>query len=81
MIDISLAGLSGAVVGTLLAAAIYHLSIGPIEQRVRGQERLETAEERERFANKIALLRRAVLSAELAICAAGGYWLAERIWE
>ena len=81
MIDISLTGLLGAIVGTLAAAAIYHLSIGPIEQRVRGQERLETAEQRSRFASKIAVVRRAVLTVTLAICAGGGYWLADRMWD
>jgi hypothetical protein len=81
MIDISLAGLLGAVVGTLVAATAYYLSIGPIEQLLRRQERLETAEARNRQANEIALLRRVVLTVELAICAGAGYWLAQRIWD
>jgi hypothetical protein len=81
MIDISLSGLLGAFIGTLVAAAVYHLSIGSIERLLRGRARLKTAEERNRFANEVALLRRAVLTAELAIFAGGGYWLAERIWD
>jgi hypothetical protein len=80
MIDISFFGLLGAIAGTLVAAVIYHLSIGSIDRYVRSRARL-AADDRNRLTNELALLRRAVLTAELAICAGGGYWLAQRIWD
>lgn len=80
MTDISLAGLFGAFVGTIVAAAIYYLSTAPIERRLRQQVPVASAEERESFASKLAVLRRALLTAELVVCVGGGYWLADRLW-
>ena len=79
MIDISLAGLGGAVVGTLAAAVIYHVFIGMLERRMRERGSLQTAEDRDRMDMRLSLMRRTVLTVDLFAFAAAGYWLGQKV--
>jgi hypothetical protein len=70
--ELSLAGLIGAVLGTMVSAVLY----GPLIDAVEGglRKRRAMAEDRATFAQEIALLRRGVLAAVMLLCAGMGYW-------
>jgi hypothetical protein len=80
VLDISLAGLIGAIAGTFVAGVNYHLFIGVLERRMRGREQAQTAEERDGMDVKLSLMRRIVLTADLFLFAAVGYWIGQRFW-
>ena len=71
--DLSLAGLVGAVLGTAVSAVIYGPLIDAIEGRLR--KRPAAAEDRATLAQEIALLRRGILAADMLLCAGIGYWI------
>ena len=74
--ELSLAGLIGAVVGTMVSAVFY----GPLVDAVEGALRKRaTTEERATFAQEIALLRRGILAADMLLCAGIGYWVGLQI--
>jgi hypothetical protein len=73
MIDLSFAGLIGAILGTAVAAVIYHLFIGNLERAV--QARVQSLPENERGDFSLAVLRRVVLTLDLLVFATLGYWL------
>lgn len=75
MIDLSLAGLIGAMVGTAVAAMVFAPLVSLVERRLRTHEGGDVgALERE-----ISMLRRAVLAADIIVLGGIGYWLGERI--
>ncbi|MCC6890007.1 MAG: hypothetical protein IT536_15860 [Hyphomicrobiales bacterium] len=78
MLDISLAGLIGAIAGTILAGVAYHLLIGLVEEAVRG--RAARASDGERLELTLAVVRRTVLVADLLLFAGLGYWIGARLW-
>lgn len=80
MFDISLAGLIGAIAGTMVAAVNYHLFIGVLERAMREREPTQTAEERDTMEAKLSLMRRIVLTADLFVFAAVGYWIGQTVW-
>ena len=80
MMDISLAGLIGAIVGTVIAGVNYHLFIGVLERPMREREPSQTAEERDSLDAKLSLVRRIVLTADLFVFAAVGYWIGKTFW-
>jgi hypothetical protein len=71
--DISLAGLTGAVLGTIASAAIYGPLIDAIERGLR--KRRVATEDRATFGQELALLRRGILAADMLLCAGIGYWI------
>jgi hypothetical protein len=73
MIDLSFAGLVGAMLGTIVAAIIYHLSIGNLERAV--QARVRSLPEDERGDFNLSVVRRVVLTLDLLVFVALGYWL------
>jgi hypothetical protein len=73
MIDLSFAGLVGAMLGTIVAAIIYHLSIGNLERAV--QARVRSLPEDERGDFNLSVVRRGVLTLDLLVFVALGYWL------
>jgi hypothetical protein len=81
MMNISLAGLLGAMAGTALAAVSYHLFIGVLDRHMREREQLQTAEERDNFDAKMSLVRRIVLTVDLFLFAAVGYWIGRTVWD
>ena len=74
MIDISLAGLVGAIVGILIAAAVYGTVIDAVEHWLASRR-----EPDERSGEEIALLRRGVLAFDILLFAGLGYWIGYRI--
>jgi hypothetical protein len=80
MLDISLAGLVGAFVGTIVAGVNYHLFIGVLERSMRERAPTQTAEERDTLDTKLSLIRRIVLATDLFAFAAVGYWVGKTFW-
>ena len=80
MIDLSVGGLIGAIVGTVIAAAIYGKLIAVIERRVRGW-RVPRVEDRAGFEQELALLRRGILAFDILLFAGLGYWIGDMIGE
>jgi hypothetical protein len=71
--ELSFAGLIGAVLGTTVSAAIY----GPLIDAIEGvlRKRRTVTDDRATFAQEIALLRRGILAADMLLCAGIGYWI------
>ena len=80
MLDISVAGLIGAIAGTAVAGVNYHLFIGVLERSMREREQTLTAEERDANETKLSLIRRIVLTVDLFAFAAVGYWIGKSVW-
>jgi hypothetical protein len=80
VLDISLAGLIGAIAGTVVAGVNYHLFIGVLERWMRKREQTLTAEERDTTDVKLSLVRRVVLTVDLFVFAAAGYWIGKTVW-
>jgi hypothetical protein len=79
MIDLSLAGLLGAVIGTVVAAIAYGPLVALIERGFRARGQPESAEQRETFGQEISLLRRAVLAVDIIVFGGIGYWLGQTV--
>ena len=75
MMDLSLAGLIGAVIGTIVAALAYVPLVTFVERALRSRASAGSADERESFEREASLLRRAVLAADIIVFAGIGYWL------
>src|SRR5262249_58942735 len=75
MMDLSLAGLIGAVIGTIVAALVYVPLVTYVERGLRSRASAGSADERESFEQEASLLRRAVLAADIIVFAGIGYWL------
>jgi hypothetical protein len=71
--EISLAGLIGAVLGTAVSAVLYGPLIGAIERGLR--KRRAATDDAATFAQEMALLRRGVLAADMLLFAGLGYWI------
>jgi hypothetical protein len=81
MLDISLAGLIGAILGTVVAGVNYHLFIGVLERSMRERDQTLTAEERDAADVKMSLIRRIILTVDIFVFAALGYWLGKMFWD
>ncbi|MGZ3322777.1 MAG: hypothetical protein ACXU9C_17620 [Xanthobacteraceae bacterium] len=79
MIDLSLAGLLGAILGTVAAAVAYGPLVAFVERSVRSRDPSASAEEHSTLEQELPLLRRAVLAADIIVLAGLGYWLGENI--
>ena len=77
MIDISLGGLLGAIVGTALAAVIYAPAANVIERAYLA--RRSPSESKAVSIQERMLLRRGLLTFDLALCAGLGYWLGDKV--
>jgi hypothetical protein len=73
MIDLSFAGLIGAILGTVVAAVVYHLFIGNLERVL--QARIQSLPGDERGDFSLSVVRRVVLTLDLLVFATLGYWL------
>jgi hypothetical protein len=73
MINLSLAGLLGAVLGTVIAALVYVPLVDLVERGLRS--RADSGAEGETLEQEISLLRRAVFAADIILFAGVGYWL------
>ena len=79
MIDLSLAGLLGAIAGTVVAAVAYTPLAVLFEQRFRSRDPSQSAEERAMLDQEVFLLRRVVLAVDIIVFAGLGYWLGHLI--
>jgi hypothetical protein len=79
MIDLSLAGMLGAVIGIVLAAFAYGPLVTFVERGFRSRDASASAEEREAFEQERSLLRRAVLAIDILVLSSIGYWLGAAI--
>ena len=74
-VDFLLPAWIGALIGTMIAVAIYIPGIRIFEQQQRAQSGPMTLEQRRAFEGKLSVLRRLILGADIAILAVAGYWL------
>ena len=79
MIDLSLAGLLGAVLGTVAAAVAYGPLVAFAQRSFWPRDPSASAEERNTLEREIPLLRRAVLAVDIIVLAGLGYWLGQMI--
>jgi hypothetical protein len=75
MMDLSLAGLIGAVIGTIVAALAYVPLLTLVERGLRSRVSAGSADERESYEQEASLLRKAVLAVDIIMFAGIGYWL------
>ena len=75
--ELSLAGLIGAAVGTGVSALFYGRLIDAVEATLRKNQAAD--EEAARVAQELALLRRGILAADMLLCAGLGYWIGVKI--
>jgi hypothetical protein len=78
--EYSLPAWLGALVGTVVAVAIYIPGIRMIVARLRRQSGPLTAEQRTAFEERLSVMRRLILGADIAILATLGYWLGNTLW-
>jgi hypothetical protein len=74
-LDFSLPAWIGALVGAIIAVVIYVPGIRIFERRQRAQSGPMTLEQRRAFEDKLSVMRRLILGADIAILAVAGYWL------
>ena len=79
MIDLSLAGMLGAVIGIVLSAFAYGPLVAFVERGFRPRDVSASAEEREAFEEERSLLRRVVLAVDILALSGIGYWLGATI--
>jgi hypothetical protein len=75
MIDLSLAGLIGAFIGTAIAALAYAPLVSSIERHLRARVAADANPEHGIMQQEISLLRRGVFAADIIVFAGLGYWL------
>jgi hypothetical protein len=73
--DYSLPAWLGALIGTAIAVVVYVPGIRVFEARQRAQSGPMTIEQRRAFEDRLSVMRRFILGADIAIFAAAGYWL------
>jgi hypothetical protein len=73
--DFSLPAWIGALIGTIIAVIIYVPGIRIFERQQRAQSGPMTLEQRQAFEDKLSVMRRLILGADIAILAVAGYWL------
>ena len=78
MMDISLGGLMGAIVGTIIAAVIYG-SLASLIERALAARRAQEPQEPAISVGELAMQRRGVLTFDILVCAGIGYWLGDKI--
>ena len=77
--EISLPAWLGALAGTIVAVAIYVPIIRIVERRLRAQSGPKTLEQRSQFEDRLSVMRRLILGADIAILATLGYWIGEAV--
>jgi hypothetical protein len=78
MMGISMGGLIGAILGTLVAAVNYHLFVGVIEKLIRERRQLTPgAQDNSEFS--LSTIRRFLLIADLVVFAGVGYLLGDML--
>jgi hypothetical protein len=73
--EFSLPAWLGGLAGTVIGVAIYVPAIRVIERHLRAHGGPQTLEQRTAFEEKLSVLRRLILGADIVILAALGYWI------
>jgi hypothetical protein len=73
--EFSLPAWLGGLAGTIVAVAIYVPAIRVMQQHLRAGRGPQTIEQRAAFEEKLSVMRRLILGADIAILAAAGYWI------
>jgi tetrahydromethanopterin S-methyltransferase subunit C len=73
--DFSLPAWIGALIGTIIAVIIYVPGIRVFERQQRAQSGPMTLEQRQAFEDRLSVMRRLILGADIVILAVAGYWL------
>jgi hypothetical protein len=73
--EFSLPAWLGGLAGTIVAVAIYVPAIRVVERRLRAGRGPQTIEQRAAFEEKLSVMRRLILGADIAILAVAGYWI------
>ena len=76
MMEISLAGLVGAMIGTIVAGIAYGTTIDLVERWLTARR---SPQEQKTSETELALLRRGVLTVDLLVFAGLGYWIGHEI--
>jgi len=71
--ELSLPGLIGALVGTVVGVINYAVIVGFVESRLRALDKSNTAADREEFERKVSLMRRIILGIDIFVFAGVGY--------
>ena len=77
--ELSLAGLLGAFVGTVLGVINYAVIVGFVESRLRALDKSAPGPEREEFERKISVMRRTILGIDIFVFAGIGYLFGKTI--
>jgi hypothetical protein len=77
--DYSLPAWLGALIGTVIAVAIYVPGIRLIDRHMRAQSASSTGEQRAAFEERLSIMRRVILGVDIAILATLGYWIGNAI--
>ncbi len=77
--EYSLPAWIGALVGTIVAVAIYVPAIRLLDRRKRTQNGPASLEQRDEFEEKLSIMRRLILGLDIAILATLGYWIGKAI--
>jgi hypothetical protein len=70
---ISVAGLAGAVLALAFGLLNYRIVVSSLERRLRALDRSQSAQEREAFEGKLALMRRIILWTDMVVFPPVGY--------
>ncbi len=77
--EFSLPAWLGGLSGTIVAVAIYVPGIRIIERRLRAHGVPAALEQRAAFEDRLSVLRRVILGADIALLAALGYWIGNMV--
>jgi hypothetical protein len=75
MLNLSLAGLIGAIMGTAVAALVYGPLAGFLARSLAARTAARGGEESKIFKEELPFLLRGVLAADIIVFAGIGYWL------
>jgi hypothetical protein len=78
--ELSLAGLIGAVVGALLGAFNYAMLIGMIERKLRADDAAAGGQAPQELERRISAARRTLLAFEMLVFVGAGYWIGTSFW-
>jgi prolipoprotein diacylglyceryltransferase len=73
--DISLPAWLGALVGMIVAAAIYAPAIRLVERQLRRTSGPKSPDQHAAFEDRLSVMRRLILAFDVTILAAAGYWI------
>jgi hypothetical protein len=80
MLNLSAAGLVGAILGTVVAAFVYAPLAGSLTRTLRARAVARGAEDAKTLEHEMPLLLRAILAVDIAVFAGAGYWLGATIF-